>query len=395
MEWYSYQRIDLNEFRSEMMNDEEMSYTTQFFQKNIDIRHYDDFVLGADVGGTTTNIAVAGIKAGVVDLFFSLNFETKNLSNFLPALQQTLSFAKEEYNIHVSKGCIGAAGIVSHNHTFVELTNILWNIDTNALVKKTSMNRLFILNDFQVLGYSLNAIDFNDETDIITIRKTDVDEWKKPRVLLGGGTGLGKTILRYDTKNELFHAFESEGGHVDIPVYTDAELELIKFIQQKKHPQYPVTYEDILSGNGIVDIYTFLQSKKRFEESKFTAIINQGDDKPALISKYRLNDEYCKETFRLFRRFFARCAKNLALDFLSLGGVFIAGGIVIKNKDIFLSNEFKTEFNQNYMQSNFLKKIPLYLVTNYYLSLQGACFAAAHAEVILNNQNVTRIVRGE
>jgi glucokinase len=370
-----------------MMNADDLAYTTQFFQKNIDVEQYDDFVLGADVGGTTTNIAISGTKNNAIMLLFSLNFETKNLSSFLPALKQTLSFAKKEYDLHVSRGCIGAAGIVSDDHSFVDLTNISWNIDTKDLIKKSSIDALFILNDFQVLGYSLNTVDVNDETEVMSIRKTEEIKTKKPRVLLGGGTGLGKTILRYDTKNELFVAFESEGGHVDIPVHTPFELELIESIQKKKHPQYPVSYEDVLSGNGLVEIYSFLRSKKLFKKSKYTVIVDQSEDKPSLISKYRLNDEYCKETFRLYRRFFARCAKNLALESVAFGGVFIAGGIAVKNKDIFHSNEFKTEFNQSFMQSAFLKKVPLYLVSNYYLSLQGACFAAANAKVILNNHN--------
>jgi glucokinase len=370
-----------------MMNEPGLPYTTQFFQKEIDIDQYDEFVLGADVGGTTTNIAIGGIIHNNVELLFSLNFETKNLSSFLPALQQTLSFAKDEYGIELLVGCIGAAGIVSEDHSFVDLTNIPWNIDTKKILKNVSLTSLFILNDFQVLGYSLNTVDLTDETEIIPIRKTNEDYLKKPRVLLGPGTGLGKTVLRYDSKNELYHAFESEGGHVDIPVYNAFELELIESIRQKKHPCYPVTYEDVLSGSGLVHIYSYLRSKKMFDNSKYAELIDHAEDKPALISKYRVKDEYCKETFRLFRRFFARCAKNLALDTLSYGGVFIAGGIAVKNKEIFLSKEFDTEFNQNFMQSEFLKKVPLCLVSNYYLSLQGACFAASHASVILNNQN--------
>lgn len=370
-----------------MMNEPDIPYTTQFFQKEIDIDQYDEFLLGADVGGTTTNIAIGGIIHKNVELLFSLNFETKNLSSFLPALQQTLSFAKDEYGIELSAGCIGAAGIVSEDHSFVDLTNIPWNIDTKKILKNVSLTSLFILNDFQVLGYSLNTVDLTDETEIIPVRKTNTNYLKEPRVLLGPGTGLGKTVLRFDSKNELYHAFESEGGHVDIPVYNAFELELIESIRQKKHPRYPASYEDVLSGSGLVQIYLFLRSKKMFDDSKYTELIDHAEDKAALISKYRLQDEYCKETFRLFRRFFARCAKNLALDTLSFGGVFIAGGIAVKNKEIFLTKEFETEFNQSFMQSEFLKKVPLYLVSNYYLSLQGACFAADHASVILNNQH--------
>lgn len=369
-----------------MMKDADLSYTTHFFQQSIDPSQYSSFVLGADVGGTITNIAIAGIKNENIELLFSLDFETFTLSSFLPALRQTLQFVQQEYDVEVSSGCVGAAGVVSNDYSYVDLTNISWNIDAKDLIKKSDLSSLFILNDFQVLGYSLNTVKLSDDSSVIPIRHLDSVYSQKAKILIGPGTGLGKTICRYDPNHHLFHAYESEGGHADIPVYSDTELDLIHWIQHKKHPQYPTTYEDLLSGNGIVDIYSFLRSKQLFDETEYTKIIDQAPDKPMLISKYRLNDDYCKETFRLFRKFFARCAKNLALDTLPFGGIFIAGGIAMKNKDIFLSNEFKTEFKQSFTRSSLLEKIPLYLLSNYYLSLQGACFAAVHASLILKNQ---------
>ena len=372
------------------MNKTNISFTTKFFKKNIDATQYEDFVLGADVGGTTTNVAIAGLCHNKIDVLFSLDFKTKEISSFLPALKKTLFFARNKYDIQVCRGCIGAAGIVSSDHSYVELTNASWNVDTNHLIRETEIDSLFILNDFQVLGYSINTVDVKNEKDVFIIRNLAISNAKKPRVLIGAGTGLGKTVLRYDSRNKLFHAFESEGGHTDIPIYNDNELELVTFIRDKKHPDHPVTYEDLLSGYGLTEIYTFLRSKKVYEETKFTRKIDQADDKPILISKFRTDDSYCKETFRLFTRFFARCAKNLALDVLSAGGVFIAGGIAGKNKEIFRSDEFIDEFNRSYMRFDFLKKIPIYLLSNYYLSLKGACFAASQMSVILNNQEMIK-----
>ncbi|MDG6218214.1 MAG: glucokinase [Candidatus Thermoplasmatota archaeon] len=376
------------------MKDDGITYKTHYFQKTVDTSAYSGFVLGADIGGTSTNVAVAGITDDTIDLLFSLDFETKKISSFLPALKKTIAFARNKYDICILNGCVGAAGIVSSDHSFVELTNVSWNINAKELIKETAMDSLFILNDFQVLGYGINTIDLSDEKDVSIIRKNVSIDTKEPRVLLGAGTGLGKTILRYDQKNRFFHAFESEGGHADIPVYTRTEFDLIKTIQQRKHSHYPVSYEDLLSGEGIVDIYSFLRSKQLFKDSEYSELIDTAEDKPAIISNYRSKDEYCTETFRLFQRFFARCAKNLGLDTLAKGGVFIAGGIAEKNKDIFLSNQFIDEFNRSHTREKYLKEIPLYLLTNYYLSLQGACFAAFHAPTILNHQkNVKR--RGE
>lgn len=368
------------------MTDAILSWNTMYFQKAIELNQFASFVLGADVGGTRTNIAVAGLKENQPTLLFSLDFQTKKLSSLLPALLQTLLFAKEKYNIDIKKGCIGAAGIVSADHSYVSLTNASWDIDTKQLIKNTAMESLFIVNDFQVLGYGLNTIDPADENNVLCINKPNSTNEKKTRVLLGAGTGLGKSILRYDPKHDMYHASESEGGHVDIPVFNDDELAVINAIQQKNHPHIPVCYEDVLSGDGLVDMYLFLRSTHRFPENQYSQEIDAGKNKAELISRYRKKDDCCQETFVLFRNFLARCAKNLALEALAGGGVFIAGGIAQKNNEVINSKEFHQEFLRNYKRKEFLQQIPLFLLTDYYLSLKGACFMAANSSVIFETR---------
>lgn len=368
------------------MTDTISSFTTRYFQKTIETNQYSSFVLGADVGGTRTNIAVAGINDNQPSLLFSLDFQTKKLSSLLPALQQTLQFAEEEYNIQIKIGCIGAAGIVSADHRYVSLTNASWDIDTKLLLEETAMESLFILNDFQVLGYGLNTVDVTDEKQVICINKPKIENEKKTRVLLGAGTGLGKSILRYDQQHDMYHASESEGGHVDIPVFNDDELSVINAIRQRNHPHIPVCYEDVLSGDGIADMYRYLRSTHRFPENQYSQQIDSVEEKAELISKFRAKDDCCRETFRLFQIFFARCAKNLALEALAGGGVFIAGGIAQKNSDVINSAEFHHEFLKNYKRKEFLQKISVFLLTDYYLSLKGACFVAANSSIIFQRQ---------
>jgi len=95
-----------------------------------------------------------------------------------------------------------------------------------------------------------------------------------------------------------------------------------------------------------------------------------------LISKYKEKDETCKETFRLFTKFYGRCAKNLVLDTLARGGLYIAGGIAVKNKEIFMKDDFTSEFINGFRRDDFLKEVPVNLILNYDVSLYGACFAA-------------------
>jgi glucokinase len=76
--------------------------------------------------------------------------------------------------------------------------------------------------------------------------------------------------------------------------------------------------------------------------------------------------------------FYARCAKNIALDTLAMGGIYIAGGIAAKNKEIFQTEEFIQSFEASLKRSDVLKQIPIYLIVNYDVSLYGACLAAMY-----------------
>jgi len=63
---------------------------------------------------------------------------------------------------------------------------------------------------------------------------------------------------------------------------------------------------------------------------------------------------------------------------MATGGLYITGGIASKNKEIFKSKEFLDEFENAYKRFDLLKKIPIYIVINYDVSLYGACLAAIY-----------------
>jgi glucokinase len=164
-------------------------------------------------------------------------------------------------------------------------------------------------------------------------------------------------------------------------------MQLINFIKNQRKISNPVIYEDVLSGRGLVNIYDFIKNLQKYKYSKFTKEIDNSNDKAALISKYKNLDDTCKETFRYFTKYYARCAKNFVLDNMALGGLYIAGGIASKNNDIFSSSDFINEFENSFSRRDVLKNISIYVVTNYDISLIGSCFAA-----MLHSQKNVKII---
>ena len=93
---------------------------------------------------------------------------------------------------------------------------------------------------------------------------------------------------------------------------------------------------------------------------------------PDEIFNNRDKDENCHKTFALYTIFYARCAKDFALDALALGGVYIAGGIAAKNLPLFLESSFMKEFVNCGKQQELLQQVPVYIITDYNVSMHGA-----------------------
>jgi len=337
-------------------------------------KDFSSFILGGDIGGTNTTLCVAGIHHKTPYVLFSLLFKSQQLPSLVPAVKETITYAKKHYNITIRTAGIGAAGVVSPSADGVRLTNVPWNIRSSDLIKKTGLSSVYLINDFQAVGYGINLLNPHNKKDLLCVKKGKKTKQTYPiKAVLGAGTGLGKSILVYDTTFQAYHPLPSEGGHGDLPLYSEDEMRLAEFIKKQRRNPQPVRYEDVLSGYGIETMYHYLKSKQSTTKLKSRITVPA-----AVISQYRKKDAIAKETFQYFTRFYGRCAKNFVLDTLATGGLYIAGGIAAKNIDLFKTRTFLDEFTHAYHREDVLHHVPIYVVVNYDVSLYGACFAAVH-----------------
>ena len=341
--------------------------------KKVDRRNYNSFVLGGDIGGTNTNLGVFGVKNNLPGLILSFHFKSNELKGLHDAVNETLAYIQEKRKIKITKACFAVAGVLSPNKDFAKVTNAKWDVSKNLLLKKTKLKDLILINDFEAVGYGINML---SKKDIAIIKKAKKNP-KAPILVVGAGTGLGKTMLVYDEHYKSYKPIPSEAGHSDFPAQSKFELDLIDFIKKYKKIKTNVSYEQVLSGQGLTNIYLFLRKNKKFPVTKHTKEIDKNNFSPELISKYRKSDRICREAFKIFKAFYARFAKNFALDCLAFGGVYIAGGIAPKNRDSF-DNAFVREFEKNYKHADVLKRIPIYLISNYDVGLLGAGFVCAN-----------------
>ncbi len=303
-----------------------------------------------------------GIIGKKFDILYQEQLTTRSAFDFSDLVNEFIIKARlEGYKANIA--CFAIAGPIEYGSGYqnVKMTNTQLVIDTRKLKHTTPIGTILLLNDFEAISYAINVL---PKSDYITLNKSRTMT-KGVRAVLGAGTGLGKNTLLYHEGYNAYVPLASEGGHADLPLLNENEFELAKFIKKKNKLRHHVCYEDVLSGRGLENIYCFLNSTKYKDVPKNLGAIK--------ISQTKKNNPCSKETFQWFIKFYARCARNFALDVLARGGLYIAGGIAAKNRDSF--KIFYREFIKNETYQDILKKIPIHLITNYNISLVGAGFA--------------------
>ena len=362
------------------------SVEVRYREKPIRTKDYSCFVLGGDIGGTHTNMGIFGLRNNRPVLLFSLHFKSQELNSLIPAIHKTVECATKKHHLNVENACFGAAGRISADRDFGRLTNVKWAISTKEILEKTLLKSAVLINDFEAIGYGVNLLNLSNETDIFKVKHNLHLHKELPqatKAIIGAGTGLGKSILIYSDTHRTYIPIPSEGGHGDFPVHNEFEMELLDFIKKCRNIKHVVSYEEVISGRGVEIIYLFLRHLKKFKTTPYTQEIDKSKDKVKLIAAYHNKDKTCGETFKLYSIFYARCAKNFVLDSLARGGLYIAGGIASKNKEIFKTKEFIEEFEKVDKVSSILKDTPVYVIVNYDVGMYGAGLAlicGAHQE---------------
>ena len=179
--------------------------------------------LAVDIGGTNTNFGIFHKKK----LLLSLHFKSSEITNFNHIVKRVLKHIKEKYSITCIKAGVAAAGRLHKNN--IELTNQKWNVKKKDL----PFTKVRLMNDFQAMAYGIDVLSKNK---ILLVKPGTAD--KGPRVILGAGTGLGKSILLHNGKG--YEPLPSEGGHGNFAPTPN---------KSNKLPNPPVSPPDVISRN--------------------------------------------------------------------------------------------------------------------------------------------------
>lgn len=326
-------------------------------------------VLGGDIGGTKTLLRLAEAAGGGQRVIHEQRYDSHQYNDFLTLARDFLHAVPDSQA--PARACFGVAGPVTltpHGQA-AETTNLPWRLDSARLSRELGIANVQLINDFEAIGYSIDALTPDDLTPLQQGRHQD----RAPRMVLGAGTGLGVAQLLWCGGQ--YQVFASQGGHSDFAPGNDEQLALLRFLTSR-HGH--VTWEHVLSGAGLVRIYEFLLTADRRGGTDLLAQRSQDQDPAAVISAAGLagRDARARHTLEIFVDVYAAQAGNLALINLAFGGVYIAGGIAPKIIDVFDMDRFRRIFSDKGKMRDLLQDVPVAVIMNEQAGLLGAVQAA-------------------
>ncbi len=309
-------------------------------------------ILAGEIGATRTRLAAfdkEGSRLKVVVEKTYLSQEHGSLSEIIAAFIQAEGIA-------VHSACLGVAGPVRRGRS--KISNLPWVIDSRDLAKQLKLDSVGMINDLEAYAYGIDGL---DSKDFVTLNAGSEDA-EGNRAVISARTGLGVAGLYWDGYRH--HPFACEGGHSDFAPRSALEMELLAYLQ-KKYGR--ISYERLLSGPGIKNIYDFLRDAHKADEPQWLKDqIGAAPDPPAVISQLAQEGKaaICDQTLSIFVSIYGAETGNCALNFLSTGGIFIGGSVAAKIVPKMKDPIFMESFLDKGRMESLLKEIPVTIVLN-------------------------------
>ena len=322
-------------------------------------------LLAGDIGGTKTRLGVFGLDGNGLRAISEERYASREYSSFYDLVKRYIG----QQRVKPDFACFGVAGPVQGNA--VQTTNLPWHIEADKLAAELSLQAVWLINDLEANAWGINAL---EEEDLFVLNSGEIDPGGNASII-SAGTGLGEAGL-YNLDGKL-HPFASEGGHCDFSPRTEKEISLLRYLQGK---YLHVSWERILSGEGLSDIYDFLTEYHSEQTPLWLETKMRESDKAAVISWAAAKDRssLCFEAIDMFLSLYGVEAGNHALKLMSTSGVYIGGGIAAKNRHFFSAENFLHHFFEKGRLKPLMQKMPVKIILNEHTALYGSALYAAY-----------------
>ncbi|MGN6303292.1 MAG: glucokinase [Mesorhizobium sp.] len=312
-------------------------------------------ILIGDIGGTNARFSVvldANSEAGEPRIVQTADFPTIDAAIQAAVLDRS--------SVQPKSAVLAVAGPVDGDE--IELTNCPWVVRPKEMIANLGLTDIVVLNDFEAQALAVVALGEEHMEKI----GGGTPEPNAGRVVLGPGTGLGVAGLVHALGHWI--PVPGEGGHMDIGPRTPRDFEVFPHIETIEGR---ISGEQILCGRGLVNVYRAVAAADG-KDAPFT--------KPSEVTAAALagTDTVAEEALALFVTCLGRTAGDLALVFMSRGGVFLTGGIAQKIVPALKAGNFRAAFEDKAPHCALMRDMPVYVITHPLAALLGlAAYARA------------------
>lgn len=327
-------------------------------------------IIAGDIGGTKTNVALFEAGQGLVG---SPQAQHSYPSAHYGSLEDILTdFVEHHGPARITHACFGVAGPVVRGH--IDATNLAWKVHDVKLAEAIGVPSVRLINDLEATAYGIGEL---GPEQLYTLNEGEGDRVGH-RALIAAGTGLGMAAIYFDDSG--FHPMPSEGGHIDFAPRNEREFEMLTYLREKIGGR--VSYERVLSGMGLLNIYSFLRDRGHGEEPAWLAEEIRTGDPAASISHAALagKSELAATTLEIFVEVYGAMAGNLALLLKSVGGLYIGGGIAPKIMPKLTDGTFMRNYSDKGRMSGLVNSIPVRVILDDKTALYGAARCALMGE---------------
>jgi glucokinase len=320
-------------------------------------------ILAGDVGGTKVHLALYDFIDGKLTHTRDQKYPAKEYSGLEEIVKEFVVAEK------VTAACFGVPGPVREGR--LRLTNLPWTLDSRELAHLLKIDYVFLINDLQANGYGISEL---SAEQVYTLSEGDMRQIGN-RALISAGTGLGEGFLIWDGRD--YVPYPSEGGHTDFAPRNEDEFDLLRFLKQKYNGR--ISFERVVSGQGLTNVYDFLREVRGVEEPAWLAERIAHEDPNAVITELAMaaKSEICEKATDMFVSAYGAEAGNLALKVLSVGGLYVGGGIAPRILEKLKDGTFMKAFTDKGRLSQLLVNMPVRVILESRTALMGA---AAYAE---------------
>lgn len=317
-------------------------------------------ILAGDIGGTNSRLALFNGSPAKPEIATSEVFPSAAHSG----LAEIVRIFRANHADPIAAACFGVAGPVLDGKS--KLPNLAWEtIDAQQLAVDLGLKSVRLANDLEVNAHGIAVL---GPADLVPLNIGAPDAHGN-RVLISAGTGLGEAGILADGADYI--PWACEGGHTDFAPRNEIEIALLEYLlKQFDH----VSYERVLSGPGLHNIYLFLRDSGRALESQAVSQQFHNADPSAIISQVGLKgeDPLCAAALDLFVSIYGAEAGNLALKGMATGGVYLGGGIAPKILAKLQAPQFLQAFTAKGRSSPLMESMPVHVILNDNTALLGA-----------------------